>query len=149
MTFDRHTADEEPVVALLATLAEHSLAEAPINEAGDLDGLAARALDQLGFRHAKDGADRGRGFGALSAGRRITMGEQHRRRLEPIGNRINSSKLRGLAENSIDLLRTQLRHAQEGHDRRIAESENLPAPEVELQPLVAWVLRVVLRDEAA
>ena len=149
VTLDGRTAGEEPVNALLAALAEGRLADAPITGAGDLPRLAERALDQLGFRHASEGAVRTREFGALKEARKITLQDQHRRRLEAINNRINTSVLRGRGERSIDLFRSQLRRAQERHDRLVAELENQPVPEIGLQPLVACVLHVVAKGELA
>lgn len=148
VTLEGRTAGEEPVNALLAALAEGRLTDMPIPTSGDLGKLAERALDQLSFRHAREGANRVREFAALKESRRITFEEQHRRRLEAINNRISTAMSRGRGDRSIDLFRSQLRRAQERHDRLIAELENRPPPEIGLEPLAACVLEVVSKDEA-
>lgn len=142
VTLEGRNAGEGPVNALLAALAEGRLVDAPLPVTGDLEKLADRALDQLSFRHAREGANRAREFGALKEARRISLNEQHRRRVEAINNRIATSKMRGRGERSIDLFRSQLRRAQERHDRLIAELESQPPPEIGLQPLAACVLHL-------
>jgi hypothetical protein len=114
----------------------------------DLEKLADRAMNQLDFRHAREGANRAREFEALKQARRITLDEQYRRRVEAIRNRINTATTRGRGEKSIDLFRSQLRRAQERHERLIAELESQPTPEIGLQALAACVLHVV-GEEAA
>jgi SNF2 family DNA or RNA helicase len=143
VTLDGRNAGEGPVDALLAALAEGRLVDAPLPTGADLEKLADRAMDQLSFRHAREGADRAREFGALKEARRITLEEQHRRRVEAITNRINTATARDREERSIGLFRSQLRRAQERHDRLIAELESQPQPEIGLQPLAACVLQVI------
>lgn len=148
VTLEGRNAGEGPVNALMSALAEGRLADAPLSGTGDLEKLAERALDQLSFRHAREAANRTREFSALKESRRITLNEQHRRRVEAINNRIATSKMRGRGERSIDLFRSQLRRAQERHDRLIAELDSRPAPEIGLQPLAACVLHLACEDPA-
>ena len=148
VTLEGRNAGESPVDALLAALAEGRLADEPLPDGVDLEKLADRAMNQLDFRHAREGANRAREFEALKEARRITLDEQYRRRVEAIRNRINTATTRGRGEKSIDLFRSQLRRAQERHERLIAELESQPAPEIGLQALAACVLHVV-GEEAA
>ena len=87
-------AGEGPVNALLRALAEGKLADAPLPDIDRLSTFAERALNQLHLRHLDEQARRDSEFHALQESRRITLMEQHKRKLEAIEN---VSRLHGSA----------------------------------------------------
>ena len=143
-----HDAGDGPVNALLASLAQGKLDDAPLRAIDRLDKLAERALNQLHRRHSDEQTKRDREFDALQRARIITLQEQYQRRIEAIENRIATARARGRGDRSIALFQSQKRRAHERFDRLSAEMENEVQPEIRLEPLAACVIEVVAPPES-
>jgi hypothetical protein len=141
-------AGEGPVNALLRALAEGKLADAPLPDIDRLPTFTERALNQLHLRHLDEQARRDSEFHALQESRRITLREQHKRKLEAIERRISTAQLRGRDEKSIALFRSQRRRAEERFASLMSELGNAMQPEIRLEPLAACVIEVVPEGES-
>ena len=86
-------------------------------------------------------------FHALQESRRITLTEQHKRKLEAIEQRISTARLRGRDQKSIELFRSQRRRAEERFASLTSELGNATQPEIRLEPLAACVIEVVAEGE--
>lgn len=148
VTQEGRSAGDNPVNALLAALAEGRLNDEPLPAIERLETLADKALNQLHLRHVREQAKRDTEFGALRDARRITLEEQHRRRIEAITNRIDTARARGRGDRSIELFRSQLRRAEDKHARLIAELEGQSQAEIRLEPLAVCVLNVTAEPPA-
>jgi superfamily II DNA or RNA helicase len=142
-----HPAGDEAVNALLRALAEGQLADAPLPGIARLPVFADRALDRLQLRHQEEEVRRDREFQALLESRRITLQEQHNRKLEAIETRISTARLRGREQKTIALFQSQLRRARERFHSLMSELENATQPEIRLEPLAACVIEVVSGGE--
>ena len=140
-------AGEGPANALLRALAEGRLADAPQPDIDRLPTFAERALNQLHLRHLDEQARRDSEFQALQESRRITLMDQHRRKLEAIEQRISTARLRSRDEKTIALFRSQQRRAEERFASLMSELENAAQPEIRLEPLAACLIKVVHEGE--
>lgn len=140
-------AGEGPANVLLRALAEGRLADAPLPDLDRLPSLADRALTQLHLRHLDEQARRDRDFDALQESRRVTLVDQHNRKLEAIEQRISTARLRGRDPKSIALFRSQQRRAEERFAGLMSELESATQPEIRLEPLAACVIDVVAEGE--
>lgn len=129
--------------ALLRTLAEGRLADAPLPDIDRLPAFAERALNQLHLRHLDEQGRRDSEFHALQESRRITLMDQHNRKLEAIEQRISTARLRGRDQKSIALFRSQQRRAEERFTSLMSELGSATQPEIRLEPLAACVIEVV------
>jgi superfamily II DNA or RNA helicase len=139
---------EGPVNALLRALAEGKLADAPLPDIDRLPTFAERALNRLHLRHLDEQARRDSEFHALQESRRITLKDQHKRKLEAIERRISTARLRGRDERSIALFRSQQRRAEERFASLMSELRNATQPEIRLEPLAACVIEAVPEGES-
>jgi hypothetical protein len=135
-------AGEAPANALLAALAEGRLEDAPQPRIDDIARLAEEALDELHLRHAREQVRRDREFRALQDARRITLAEQHRRRVETIAKRIDTAASRDRDDRTMALFHSQMRRAEERFSRLAADLENKTEPEIRLEPIAACVIEV-------
>lgn len=140
-------AGEGPANVLLRALAEGRLADAPLPDLDRLPSLADRALTQLHLRHLDEQARRDSEFDALQESRRVTLVDQHNRKLEAIEQRISTARLRGRDPKSIALFRSQQRRAEERFAGLMSELEGATQPEIRLEPLAACVIDVVAEGE--
>jgi hypothetical protein len=143
VTHDGKRAGEGPANALLAALAEGRLEDSALPDIEDVSRLADRALDQLDLRHARVKVERDQQFGALQEGRRITLEEQHRRKVETIRKRIETAAGRGRDSRTMGLFYSQMRRAEERFARLTTELANQPRPEIYLEHLAACVVEFV------
>jgi hypothetical protein len=132
---------------LLAALAEGRLTDAPPPSIEDLPRLAEQALDQLYLRLSGEQVRRDKEFRALQEARRVTLGEQHRRRVETIAKRIETAASRGRDNRTMALFHSQMRRAEERFDRLSAELENKAEPEIRLEPIAACVIEITESGE--
>jgi hypothetical protein len=137
---------EAPANALLAALAEGRLNDAPLPRIDDIARLAEEALDELHLRHTREQVRRDREFRALQDARRITLAEQHRRKVETIAKRIDTAATRDRDDRTMALFHSQMRRAEERFSRLSADLENKTEPEIRLEPIAACVIEV--SDEA-
>ncbi|BBX88405.1 hypothetical protein CQY21_20155 [Mycolicibacterium boenickei] len=137
-------AGDAPVNALLAALAEGSLADEPLPEIERIDRLTERALNQLHIRHADEQAKRDSEFEALREAKLISLEAQHQRRKAAIENRIATSRSRGRQERSITLFHKQLQRAEQRHSALHAEITAQAQPEIQLEPLAACVIDITV-----
>jgi hypothetical protein len=142
-----HPAGDEAVNVLLRSLAEGQLADAPLPGIARLPAFADRALNRLRVRHQEEQDRRDREFQALQESWRITLREQHNRKLEAIETRISTARLRGREQKTIALFQSQQRRAHERFTSLMSELENATQPEIRLEPLAACVIEVVLGGE--
>jgi superfamily II DNA or RNA helicase len=140
-------AGEGPVNALLRALAEGKLADAPLPDIARLPAFAEKALNRLHFRHLEEQSRRDSEFQALQESRRITLQEQHSRKLEAIEQRISTARFRGRDQKSIALFLSQRRRAEERFASLMSELGNATQPEIRLEPLAACVIEVVPWEE--
>jgi superfamily II DNA or RNA helicase len=133
-------AGDEPVNVLLRALAEGHLVDAPLPEIARLQVFADRALTQLQVRHQQEQSRRDSEFQALQESRRITLEEQHKRKLDAISTRISTARLRGRDERSIELFQSQRRRAEERFASLMSELGNATQPEIRLEPIAACLL---------
>jgi superfamily II DNA or RNA helicase len=148
VTDNGQAAGEEPANVLLRALAEGKLADAPLANVPRLPAFAERALNQLHLRHLNEQARRDSEFDALQESRRITLEDQHKRKLEAIEKRIATALSRGRGQQSIALFRSQQRRAEERFAILMSELANATQPEIRLEPLAACVIEVVPEGEA-
>lgn len=144
MTGQGRDAGDAPVNALLAALAEGSLADEPLPEIERIDRLTERALNQLHIRHADEQAKRDSEFEALREAKLISLEAQHQRRKAAIENRIATSRSRGRQERSITLFHKQLQRAEQRHSALHAEITAQAQPEIQLEPLAACVIDITV-----
>jgi superfamily II DNA or RNA helicase len=137
------SAGDGPVNVLLRALAEGQLADAPLPDIARLSAFAERALTQLHFRHLEEQSRRDSEFQALQESRRLTLKDQHKRKLEAIETRISTARLRGRDQKSIALFQSQQRRAREQFASLMSELESATQPEIRLEPLAACVIEVV------
>lgn len=137
------SAGEGPANVLLRALAEGQLDDAPLPDIAQLPRFAERALNQLHLRHLKEESRRDIEFQALQESRRITLEDQHKRKLAAIETRISTARLRGRDQKSIALFQSQQRRAQERFDNLMVQLGSAPQPEIRLEPLAACVIEVV------
>lgn len=142
VTISGGLAGEAPANALLAALAEGRLNDAPLPRIDDIARLAEEALDELHLRHAREQVRRDREFRALQDARRITLAEQHRRRVETIAKRIDTAASRDRDDRTMALFHSQMRRAEERFSRLAADLENKTEPEIRLEPIAACVIEV-------
>jgi hypothetical protein len=135
-------AGEDPANALLAALAKGCLMDAPPPRLGGLPQLAEQALDQLYLRLSSEQVRRDNEFRALQESRRITLAEQHRRRVATIAKRIQTAASRGRGNRTMALFHSQMRRAEERFARLNAELENKAEPEIRLEPIAACVIDI-------
>jgi superfamily II DNA or RNA helicase len=133
---------EGPANALLAALAEGRLEDAPQPQVDQIARFAEQALDQLHLRHSREQVKRDSEFRALQDARRITLAEQHRRRVETIGKRIDTAASRGRDNRTMALFHSQMRRAEERFGRLSAELESKTEPEIRLEPIAACIVDV-------
>ena len=147
VTVTGRSVGEAPANALMAALAEGRLKDALPPHIEDISRLAGQALDQLHLRHAREQIRRDREFRALQDARRITLAEQHRRRVETISKRIETAASRGRDNRTLALFHSQMRRAEERFGRLSSELENKAEPEIRLEPVAACVIEIT--DQAA
>jgi superfamily II DNA or RNA helicase len=135
--------DDRPANLLLRALAEGHLADAPLPPVERLTVFAEKALNQLRLRHTKEQFRRDNEFQALQESRRITLGDQHRRKLEAIETRLSTARARGRDPRSIALFQGQRRRAEERFASLMSELASATQPEIRLEPLAACVIEVV------
>ena len=142
VTIAGRIAGEDPANALLAALAKGRLTDASPPEVDDMPRLAEQALDQLYLRLSSEQVRRDKEFRALQEARRVTLGEQHRRRVETIAKRIQTAASRGRGSRTMALFHSQMRRAEERFTRLSAELENRAEPEIRLEPIAACVIDI-------
>lgn len=140
-------AGDGPVNALLAALAEGTLADTPLPTIDRIDRLAEHALNRLRLRHVREQTRRDEEFGALKEAKLISLEAQFQRRKAAIQKRIATAQSRGDRKGPIELFRSQLRRADERFERLKAEKANESQAEIRLEPLAACVLDVVPAGE--
>ena len=150
VTQNGRNAGEAPANALLAALAEGRLDDVPLPDIeGVLSNLVDRALEQLNLRHSRERVKRDREFGALRDARRITIEEQHRRKVETIRKRIETAASRGRNDRTIGLFHSQMRRAEERFARLSTDLAKRVQPEIHLEPLAACVVELVATSDVA
>lgn len=137
---------DEPVNALLRALAEGHLADAPLPIIARLPVFAGRALTQLQIRHRDEQSRRDSEFHALQESRRITLEEQHKRKLDAIDTRISTARLRGRDQRSIELFHSQRSRAEQRFASLMSELASTTQPEIRLEPLAACVIQVASEE---
>lgn len=147
VTVTGRVAGEDPANALLAALAKGRLTDASPPTVEDLPRLAEQALDQLYLRLSGEQVRRDKEFRALQEARRVTLGEQHRRRVETIAKRIETAASRGRGSRTMALFHSQMRRADERFTRLSAELENKAEPEIRLEPIAACVIEITESGE--
>lgn len=147
VSLDGRRAGEAAVGAVLAALAEGRLDDAALPTIDRLPTLAQRAVNELEMRHVEEQQKRDREFLALQEARRITLREQHRRRMSTIQKRIETARINGRSAKAIGLFEGQRRRAEERFARLSMELQNETHPEILLEPLAACVVRLELGDE--
>lgn len=139
-------AGDAPVNALLAALAEGTLADEPLPKIERIDRLAEHALNQLHIRHADEQARRDSEFEALREAKLISLEAQHQRRKAAIEKRIATARSRGRQERSIALFHKQLSRAEQRHSALHADITAQAQPEIQLEPLAACVLKIAMEE---
>lgn len=142
----RHCGDG-PVDALLAALANGTLADAPLPDLKRLPQLAERALNDLHRRHDREQDARDREFKALQETRVVTLVEQHKRRLTAIRTRVATAEMRGRDPRMIALFQSQINRAEErfSHLSQVLAEES--QPEIRLEAIAACVITVAAQEE--
>lgn len=136
-------AGDSPANLLLRALAEGHLDDAPLPVIERLPVFAEKALNQLRLRHTKEQFRRDDEFQALQESRRITLQDQHRRKLQAIDTRIATARERGRDPRSIALFQSQRRRAEERFTSLMSQLASATQPEIRLEPLAACVIEVV------
>lgn len=144
---DGRPASDAAADALLAALAQGQLLDHPLADVDRLPVLAERALDQLALRHADEQDRRDREFDALLEARRVTLGDQHQRRIATIEKRIQTARANNRGPRALGLFEGQRRRAESRFARLTAELANERQPEILLEPLAACVLTLVPGDD--
>lgn len=139
---DGRRADDGPVNALLAALAEGRLEDMPPRAVDRLAPLADRALNQLLHRHSEEQARRDHEFQSLQQARAVTLREQHGRKIATITKRVNTALDRGRGARAIALFEAQKRRAEARFLHLSEELRNASQPEIRLEPLAACVIEV-------
>jgi superfamily II DNA or RNA helicase len=133
-----------PANAVLAALAQGCLNDCSPPEIHDIADLAEHAVDQLNLRRSLEQVKRGKDFGALQEDRRITMAEQHRRKVATIQKRIDTAASRGRGDRTMALFHSQMRRAEERFRRLVTDLENDTEPDIRLEPIAACVIEVTV-----
>jgi hypothetical protein len=142
VTLSGRNAGEEPAHALLAALAEGRLADNSMPEVDDIERLAEQAMDQLHLRHSRQQVLRDREFRALQDARRITLAQQHTRRMTTIAKRVETATVRGRDRRTLALFESQGRRAEERYRRLQAELDSRTEPEIRLEWLAVCVVTI-------
>jgi superfamily II DNA or RNA helicase len=142
VTMGGRNVGEGPANAVLAALAEGRLKDAPQPHIDQVVRLTEQALDQLYLRHAHEQVKQDREFRALQDARRITLADQHRRRVETIAKRIATAASRGRGDRTMALFHSQMRRAEERFSRLSAELGNKAQPEIMLEPIAVCIVDV-------
>ncbi|WP_349426529.1 helicase-related protein [Microbacterium sp. LWS13-1.2] len=140
---DGRPANNSAADAVLAALAQGQLADHPFTEVERLPHIAQRALDELALRHADEQDRRDREFDALLEARRITLTDQHQRRLLTIEKRIETARINKRGPKAMKLFDGQRRRAESRFARLTNELANERQPEILLEPLAACVVKLV------
>jgi superfamily II DNA or RNA helicase len=135
-------AGEGPANAVLSALAQGRLEDCTQPEIDDISELAEQAVDQLNLRRSLEQVKRDKEFRALQETRRITLAEQHRRKVATIQKRIDTAASRGRHERTMSLFHSQMRRAQERFRRLVMELENNTELDIRLEPIAACVIEV-------
>ncbi|BBY28093.1 DEAD/DEAH box helicase [Mycolicibacterium sediminis] len=142
MTQNGRNAGDGPANALLAALAEGRLEDAAQPRIENLVVLTERALEQLNLRHSREQVKRDSEFGARQEGRRVTVEEQHRRRVETIRRRIETAASRDRGSRTMALFNSQMRRAEERFARLTAEIATTVDPKIGLVPLAVCIVQI-------
>lgn len=143
VTTEGRDAGDGPANALLAALAQGALTDAPLPDIDRLGRLAERAQNQLQQRHLEEQLRRNQEFEALQRSRAVKLGEQHRRKIATIENRIATARERGRGANVLALFESQRRRAEERFQALSAELHSEVQPEIRLEPLAVCVIEIV------
>jgi superfamily II DNA or RNA helicase len=140
---DGRGADDGPVNALLAALAEGQFEDMPLPTVERLPRLTGRAVVALERRHETEQARRDREFEALREARLLTLGQQHQRKIATLDRRIRTLVARGRGTRMVGLFDAQKRRASDNYERLSAELRDAAPQSLHLEHLAACIVEIV------
>lgn len=139
---DGQRADDGPVNALLAALAEGQFDDMPLPSLERLPQMAGRAVLALERRHQAEQARRDTEFEALRQARLLTLEQQHQRKIATLDRRIHTLITRGRGTRMVGLFDAQKRRARDNYERLSTEVRDSTPQSLHLEHLAACVIEI-------
>ncbi|WP_026373115.1 DEAD/DEAH box helicase [Agrococcus lahaulensis] len=133
---------EGPADAVLAALARGALQDATPVASDTLPRLARRAMRTLERKHREVSERREAEEEALTAARRVTLADQHERRMRGIARRMATSLERDRGSRIIRMIEGQRHRQQARYERLLAELDARKTPSMTLRYLAVCTLEV-------